>query len=64
MCVFLFFLQLLSETFLILRINERDIIKNVYRSSCKISVILVRVLVKLEFSRQIFRTAAPPPSNI
>ena len=29
-CVFRFPLQLLSETFLILRRNERDIIKNVY----------------------------------
>jgi hypothetical protein len=28
-----FFLQLLSETFLILRITERDMIKNVYWSS-------------------------------
>jgi len=32
-CVFLFSLQRLSETFLILRGNERDIIKSVYRSS-------------------------------
>jgi len=33
----------LSETFLILRRTERDIIKNVYRSSCKVQVIFVRV---------------------
>jgi len=41
-CVLSFSLQLLSETFLILRRNERDIIKNVYRSSCKVLVIVVR----------------------
>ena len=32
-CVFCFSLQLLSETFLILRRNERDIIRNVYWST-------------------------------
>jgi len=41
-CVFWFYLQLLSETFLILRRTERDMIKNLYRSSCKVTVILVR----------------------
>jgi len=36
-------LQLLFQTFLIIRRNERDMIKqNVYRSSCKVPVILVR----------------------
>ena len=40
-CV-LIFLQLSSETFLILRRNERDMIKNVCRYSDKVSVILVR----------------------
>jgi hypothetical protein len=30
------------ETFLILRRNERDMIKNIYRSSCKLPFILVR----------------------
>jgi hypothetical protein len=29
-------LQLLSETFLILGRNERDMIENVYRSACKV----------------------------
>jgi len=41
MC-FLFPLQILHETFLIVRNTERDIIKNVYWCSCKVTVILVR----------------------
>ena len=41
-CVFWFSLQLLFETFLILRKTERDIIKNVYRSWCEVSVVTVR----------------------
>ena len=40
-CVFRFALQLLAETFLIQRITERDMIKNVYWSSCNIHLILV-----------------------
>jgi hypothetical protein len=39
--VFWFPLQLLSETFLILRITQRDIITNVHRSSCKVPIIIV-----------------------
>jgi hypothetical protein len=35
-------LQLLSETFFILRRTERDMIKNVYRSSCIVPAIVVR----------------------
>ena len=41
-CVFWFALQVFSETFLILRRTERDTIKNVYWSSCKVIVIRVR----------------------
>jgi hypothetical protein len=39
MC-FLFSLQLFSETFLILRKTERDMLKHLYRSSCKVPVFL------------------------
>jgi len=41
-CVFWFSVQLLSETFLILRRTERDMIKNVYRYACKVPVIVGR----------------------
>jgi len=37
--VFWFSLQLLYETFLILRRTERDTIRNVYWSSCKVSLL-------------------------
>ena len=41
-CVFWFSLQLLYVTFLILRRTERDMIKTVYRSSCKVPCIIAR----------------------
>ena len=40
-CVW-FSIQIFSEAFIILRRNERDIIINVRRSSCKVPVTLVR----------------------
>ena len=39
-CVFWFSLQLLSEKILILRRTERDMIKNVYWSLCKVQIFL------------------------
>jgi len=38
----LIFFTILSETFLIRRRTERDMIENVYLSSCKVSLILVK----------------------
>jgi hypothetical protein len=45
----------MSETFLILRRTERDMIKNIYWSSCTLTVILGG----FEFSRQIFGKKKP-----
>ena len=41
-CFFFSLYSVMSETFLIHRRSARDIIKNVYRSSCKVPVIVVR----------------------
>ena len=42
-CVLIFFLQLSSESFVILRRIQRDIIRNVPRSSCKTPFTFVRI---------------------
>ena len=56
--VFSFSLKLLFDTFLILRVIQRDIVINVKTSVCKVSVILVGFLKKLEFSQQIFQKSS------
>jgi len=38
-CVFQFSLQLLSETFFILRRSERDMNKNIYWSACEVPLL-------------------------
>ena len=48
-CVFWFSIQLLSEAFLILRINERNMINNIWWSSCKVGFILFRFYWKFKF---------------
>jgi len=44
-CLFWFSLQLLSETFLILSRNKRDMIPNVYRFSCRVPLLLSDILI-------------------
>jgi hypothetical protein len=59
-CVFWFSLQILSETFLIVRRNERAVIKNICWSSYKVSFILVRFYWPLNFLDRFSKN----PSNI
>ena len=51
---FVFSLQILSDTFLILRRIQRDMITNVFWSSCNVPVVLSDI-IKLEGSRQILK---------
>jgi hypothetical protein len=51
---FWFSLQIVTETFLILRSMERDMIANVYFSSIQY-VITFHILMKFEFSRHTFQ---------
>jgi hypothetical protein len=53
-CVFWFSLQLLSRTFLILRTIQRDIVTNLRKYSFQVPRYSCQILMKLEFSGQIF----------
>ena len=53
--VFLIYLQILPQIFLILRRTERDKTKNGYWSSYKVHVILVRIKWILNFLDSYFR---------
>jgi hypothetical protein len=59
-CVFWFSLQLSSETFLILRRTEQDMIKKVNWSSCKVPVILVRSYWNLNFLNRFSKNTEIP----
>ena len=50
--MFWFSVQILSETLLIIRRNERNMIKNYILVNMQIT--LYSIIMKLEFSRQIF----------
>jgi hypothetical protein len=47
-------LQILSETLLVLRRTERGVMKSVYCSSREAPFTLFPILMKLQFSRQVF----------
>jgi hypothetical protein len=49
-----FFEQVSSETFIILRRNERDVIKKSILAFMNSARYFCQILMKLEFSRQIF----------
>jgi len=49
-----FLYNFFSETFLSLKFNERDMIKNMCWASCTVPFILVKFLMTRGFSRQIF----------
>jgi hypothetical protein len=49
-CVFRFSLQILSEAFLMVRRNEPDVFKTVYRSSCEVPVVSVQFEWNLDLS--------------
>jgi hypothetical protein len=57
MCVLIFFTTL-SKTLIILRRAERDIVTNLVSSSGKVPRYSSQILMKVEFSRQIFEKAS------
>jgi hypothetical protein len=57
-CLLRFSLQFLSETFLILMRSERDITRNVNRSSCKGPVVLVRFEQNLNFLHRFLKKSS------
>jgi hypothetical protein len=58
--VFWFSLQLLCETFFILRRIQRDLVMNAQKTSGKVAVILVRVWSKLNFLDRFSKSTRKP----
>ena len=51
---FLFSLQHLSEIVLIIKGTEREMIRNVYWSTCKVPFFFCQIFMKPKFSRQVY----------
>ena len=53
----LIFCATLCETFLILRRIRQDMIKNMYRSSCKVLVILILRRIRQDMIKNVYRSS-------
>jgi hypothetical protein len=59
-CILWLSLYLLSETFLLLRRNNRDTVTNVQRYPWKVPATVVRFLIKIEFCKYILEKSQIP----